>query len=281
LRVSHATSGWRSGSRETAPDPRFSFARGPSAAEQSESDFVGWVSIRNQALARLRKMTHGHIRIACEPPRGRVPGPHALAYLYAYHAASSTMQIPVYHVGAATRVVDDSDDTRPGHNVRDLRSFLDGMVDVALDGIREGGFDPRTSMADRADEMPASAAFVGIGVSSLGQPGDDWPRARAAALAGDGLAELNMPALWRIRLVDATRIEVTRPAGLVRENVRSSEPLDPPRHGVFTVGGYLTGWSRLPDVYTPGPDEPDYWLDHLCRVVDDGIRAGGQGRRRR
>jgi hypothetical protein len=278
--VSYATSEWPPGNRQTATDPRRSYTRGPNEAEQVEANLVGWVSIRNQAMARLRKMTHGHIRIAVEPPRGRVPGPHALAYLYAFHAPESTVQTPSYRVVAATRVVDDTDEVRQGHNVRDIRPFLEGLVDVAQDRIHEGGFDPRVSMADRSDEMPPSAAFVGIGVSSLGYPDVPWPQTRAAALAGDGLAELNMPALWGVRLVDGTRIEVSRPAGLVRENVASSEPLDPPRLGVFGVGGYMTGWTRLPEAYNPTPHEPDYWLDVMCRVVGDGIRSA-QSRRRR
>jgi len=145
------------------------------ARERRPSDPVeaatrGWVTIRNNALSRVRRMAHGHVRLAVNPPRGRVPGPHALAYLYAWHAQNSTQQWPIFDVAAATRLVDDTEDTQPGHNVRDLPPLLYGMWEVVRDRVAEGGFDPRVSMTDRSDDMGREATFVGIATSSLGDP---------------------------------------------------------------------------------------------------------------
>jgi hypothetical protein len=273
--VTYATSEWRPGDRQGSG---LYSARDLSAHEQAQATEIGWVSIRNAALARLRRMVSGHVSLAVNPPRGRLPGPHALAFLYTWHAETSTPQVPVYQVGAATRVFDDNEDTRPGHNVRDLRLLLSGLREVAIDRIGEGGFDPRISMADRADQMPSRPTFVGLGVSSLGGP-EEWLKARSRALAGTGLAELNLPAAWRIRLIDGTRIEVSRTPGLLQEQVRSSGPLVVPGGG--GVVGYMTNWSRLPDNYAPEPGSVDYWLDGLCLTIDDGIRHSGPAHRRR
>jgi hypothetical protein len=269
--VSYATSEqWSRGDQAWEQQPQAAASRpagrDPRAEEQAEANRYGWVTIRNNALMRLRKMTYGHMLLAVEPPRGRVPGPHALAFLYAWHAPNSTQRTPIFEVAAATRLFDDTEDTRPGHNVRDLPALLRGLSEVAVDRIREGGFDPRTSMSDRADDMPRQADFVGIGVSSLGEPGVEWPRSRAAALSAPGLSQLHLPMMWRIRLIDGTRIEVSRRLGTVQEAVSSSAPLDQP--------GSLSGayWSRMPEPYQPAPGGTDHWLDSLCLHIEDGIR---------
>jgi hypothetical protein len=275
--VSYATSEqWSRGDQvREQPEVVRQTQRDPRAEEQAEANRYGWVTIRNNALMRLRKMTYGHMLLAVEPPRGRVPGPHALAFLYAWHAQNSTSSTPVFEIGAATRVFDDTEDTRPGHNVRDLASLLRGLLDVAVDRIRDGGFDPRTSMSDRADDMPRQADFVGIGVSSLGEPGVEWPRSRAAALAAPGLSQLHLPMMWRIRLIDGTRIDVGRRLGTVQESVSSSAPLDPP--------GSLSGayWSRMPEPYQPAPGGIDHRLDNLCLYIEEGIRQTTLHTRRR
>ena len=248
------------------------------ARERRPSDPVeaatrGWVTIRNNALSRVRRMAHGHVRLAVNPPRGRVPGPHALAYLYAWHAQNSTQQWPIFDVAAATRLVDDTEDTQPGHNVRDLPPLLYGMWEVVRDRVADGGFDPRVSMADRSDDMGREATFVGIATSSLGDPRLPWDQSLARAKTAL-LAEMNMPMAWRIRLTDGTRIEVDRPPGASQEVVRSSERLDPPGAGV--VGR----WQRLDAIYQPQPGSVDHALDVLCIAVADGIRDRSHGRRR-
>jgi len=232
----------------------------------------GWVTIRNNALSRVRRMAHGHVRLAVNPPRGRVPGPHALAYLYAWHAQNSTQQWPIFDVAAATRLVDDTEDTQPGHNVRDLPPLLYGMWEVVRDRVADGGFDPRVSMSDRSDDMGREATFVGIATSSLGDPRLPWDQSLARAKTAL-LAEMNMPMSWRIRLTDGTRIEVDRPPGASQEVVRSSERLDPP--GAGAVGR----WQRLDAIYQPQPGSVDHALDVLCIAVADGIRDRSHGRR--
>jgi hypothetical protein len=218
-------------------------------------------------------MSHGHVRLAIDPPRGRVPGPHALAFLYAYPAESSTVRWPVYEVTAGWRVVDDIDETRPGHNVRDLAYLLAGLYDVAVDRIREGRFQPLTMMSDGADEMPPWAEFVGLGVSSLCSVGQDWPRIRMSAIAQEGLSELNLSAEWRIRLRDGTRIEAIRAPGQVQEIVRSTEPLDPPGRPAY-------GWTRLIETQPPAVGSADYWLAEFCRLINDNLRHTGGHRQR-
>jgi hypothetical protein len=241
--------------------------------DPAEAAMRGWVTIRHNALTRVRRMAHGHVRLAVNPPRGRIPGPHALAYLYAWHSPTSTQQWPIFDVAAATRLVDDTEDTQPGHNVRDLPALLYGLWEVVRDRVADGGFDPRLSMADRSDDMGRDATFVGIAISSLGDPRLPWDQSLARAKTAL-LAEMNMPMAWRIRLTDGTRIEVDRPPGAQSEFVRSSERLDPPG------AGYLGRWQRLDAIYQPQPGSVDHALDVLCIAVADGIRDRSHGRRR-
>jgi hypothetical protein len=277
--VSHTTSEWSTGSYlrqpAAAPDQGSGYANDPATDQAAEAHALGWISIRNAAIGRLRKLSHGHSTLAIEPPRGRVPGPHALAYLYAFHSPMSSAGSPVYEVAGATRVVDDNDATQPGHNVRDLALFLAGMLDVAWDRVREGGFDPRTSMTDRADPMPARAEYVGIAVSSLGEPGEDWSRSRLEAIARGGLLALNLPAFGLIRLVDGTWISTVRPPGEVHMRIRSSEHLDWPGRATY-------GWTLLPQGYVPPQGSPEYWLAELSRIVEEhaGPAHHDSGRRR-
>jgi hypothetical protein len=277
--VSYTTSEWSTGSyqrQSTAPEPgpAPSYPNDAAVDPSAESNALGWISIRNAAIGRLRKLSHGHSTLAIEPPRGRVPGPHALAYLYAFHSPMSTAKGPIYEVVGATRVVDDNEATQPGHNVRDLALFLAGMVDVAWDRIREGGFDPRTSMTDRTDPMPARAEFVGIAVSSLGDHGEDWSYVRTQALAQGRLLALNLPAYGLVRLIDGTWINTVRPPGEVHMRIRSSEHLDWPGRATY-------GWTLLPQGFVPAPGSPEHWLAELCRTVEEHARPATDPRRRR
>ncbi len=258
-------------------EPQQPTTRGSRHDERQEAAAHGWVSVRNAAIMRMRRMGTRHVSLAVEPPRGRVPGPHALAFLYTWETAGSTAQRPNYDVGAATRAFDDGEETSPGHNVRDLAALLYGLWDVAGDRIAEGDFDPRRSMADRSDNMPSAASFVGIGVCSLGQPNVPWPAARVAAMNAEGLAALNMPSTWRIRLIDGTRIEVYREPGNLQEDIRSSAALDPPG---FAAYGYVQRWRRLPEEYQPVQGSVDHALDVLVLAVDDGTRQPGPTRGR-
>jgi hypothetical protein len=274
--VSYATSEWSASSgyaarHPTSPDPGTGYTN--SAVDQAtEANVLGWISIRNAAVGRLRKLSHGHSTLAIEPPKGRVPGPHALAYLYAFHGATSTAKSPRYEIAGATRVVDDNEATQPGHNVRDLDLLLPGMVDVAWDRIREGGFDPRTSMADRADAMPARAEFVGIAVSSLGEPGEDWARSRADAMTMGGLPGLNLPARGMIRLIDGTWINTVRPSGDVQMRIRSSEHLDWPGRATY-------GWTLAAQGYVPPQGSAEHWLAELCHLVEEYTKPARDRRR--
>jgi hypothetical protein len=273
--LTYATDEWSGGGgghRRPVADPGFSFT-GPanpapaapeSPAPATNAYEAGWTNIRNEALARMRKLSHNHGTLAIEPPRGRVPGPHALAFLYAYHAPHSQPDRPAYQVAAATRLVDDSDDTRPRHNVRDLTAFLDSLIEVAHDRIADGSFDPRISMADRADEMPRWAEFVGIAVSSLGRPGEDWGRQRTGSTIG-----MNLPARWVIRLIDGTWIEVNRPVGEVQVQIYSTAPL-----------GSAHYWHRMPADYRPPQGSPEDALDRLTQLIDGSAAAGSRSQQR-
>ena len=75
--MSYTTSEWSTGNHQrqpTAPDLGPSYASETVADQASESSALGWISIRNAAIGRLRKLSHGHSTVAIEPPRGRVPG---------------------------------------------------------------------------------------------------------------------------------------------------------------------------------------------------------------
>jgi len=273
--VSYATSEWSAGSQfrqPTAPDPGTSYTSSATVDPQTEANVLGWISIRNAAIGRLRKLSHGHSTLAIEPPKGRVPGPHALAFLYAYHSQTSTAKTPRYEIAGATRVVDDNEATKPGHNVRDLALFLAGMVDVAWDRIREGGYDPRTSMADRADPMPPRAEFVGIAVSSLGDPDTEWSRARNEALNMGGLPGLNLPARGLVKLIDGTWITTQRPSGDVQMRIRSSEHLDWPGRATY-------GWTLAAQGFSPAQGSPEHWLNELCHLVEEYAKPGRERRR--
>jgi hypothetical protein len=247
--------------------------------EAAQAHQRGWVAIRNNAVIRMRRMALNHVRLAVSPQRGRIPGPHALAFLYAWHTPASTAQAPVFDVAAATRLFDDTADTQPGHNVRDLPALLYGLYDVALDRIAEGAFDPRTTMADRGDEMDRDAAFVGLAVSSLGEPA--FPYDLSLARAKDALLpELNMPMMWRIRLTDGTRIEVEKSRGGTGEVVRSSERLDLRGSNGWAGSGQLSPWQWLEPSYAPPPGTVDHELDRLCLTVAAGIRDRGPRTRR-
>jgi len=109
------------------PTAQHAQQRDPRNDDREEAAVHGWVSVRNAAITRMHRAGSRHVSLAVDPPRGRGPGPPALAFLYAWEAAGSTAQRAYYKIGAATGLFDDSEDTAPGRNVRDLPLLLQGL----------------------------------------------------------------------------------------------------------------------------------------------------------
>jgi len=252
------------GYQERASDGTWWHEPAPVAPVGQAAD-AGWGNIRAAVLYRLQRLSFNHAMLAADPPQGRVPGPHALALLYAAADPRSTPERPSYVVGAATRVVADTDDVRPGRNVRDVSRFLHAIVDIANQRYRDGGFDPR-SLTDRDEKnMPAGAEFVGVGVSSLGMPGQDWSKARSEAGFG-----LRMPSRSDVRLVDGTWLEMWRESGASTTYARCNRLLD------YTPG--LVVSRMIPADYMPPHDSGHQWLDRLLSIVDAAYQSNRRHR---
>ncbi len=212
---------------------------------------LSWIDIRINAMLRMHRLAFNHGRVATERPKGRLPGPHALALLYASPSPASTARSPRYDLFAATRMFPDSDDTRPQYNVRDGAQLLRNMVEIAMVHHRAGGFDP-LSLTDRAEAMPHGASFVGVGLSSLGRPEEEWGAAR-----GYGV---RLYSHCHIRLVDGSWLEMWRDAETSQSHYRCNRML-----------GYVPSFvaePMIPEDYRPAPGGIHHWMDHLTAIID-------------
>jgi hypothetical protein len=201
----------------------------------------------------MQTVSSNHANVVTgDRPGGRRIGPHALAFLYAHPRHDGFGQtIDSYAIEPASRIFAWSDDDRREYNVKDAPVLMKTMVEIATQEHNAGGFEP-LSLTDRAqDPLPRGSVFVGIGLSSLGDPHADWGNLRASAFG------LELAARCLVRLTDQSWIELSH-EGRGHWKVDANVAL-----------GYMsyfdTGRS-IPPSWMPRPDSVHWWLDILVDV---------------
>jgi hypothetical protein len=241
--VTYGAGGWtdeRPGHHQTAPQRR-------------KSDAEVWADIRVETVYRMQTVSSNHASVATNTrPGGRRIGPHALAFLYAFERNDQFNQpTDMYTVEPASRIFAWSDDDRPDYNVKDAPVLVRTMATIARQEHNAGNFDP-LSLTDRADTpLPPGAAFVGVGLSSLGDISLDWGQLRASAFG------LELPARAVVRLTDGSWIEMAH-EGRGTWRVDSN-----------TSVGYLSYFdvrTSIPPDWVPRPDSVHAWVDDLVTV---------------
>ncbi len=228
------------------------------APQRRKSDVEVWADIRVETVYRMQTVSSNHANVATnDRPGGRRIAPHALALLYAFERLDHFGQLTdTYGVEPATRIFAWSDDDRPDYNVKDAPILLKTMANIARQEHNAGGFEPLT-LTDRDTALPPGAAFVGIGLSSLGDPMLEWRALKASAFG------LELPARAVVRLTDGSWIEMShegRGTWRVDSNV---------------AVGYLSYFdvrTSIPPDWRPRPDSVHAWLDHLVGVCDRAYR---------
>jgi len=211
-----------------------------------------WAYLREAVLFRMQKLSFNHAMVVADKPQGRLPGPHAIALLYGAEVRREGSTTQQFEVFAATRMFQDTDDDRAKYNVRDLPQLLANLTEIAEYHYRAGGWNP-LDLTDRAEPMPSNAYFVGLGVSSLGSPGQNWVEVRS----GFGL---QLPSHCDIRLTDGTWIEMSRDGSQSQTRLNCNRLL-----------GYMSGFAQgpmIPADYQARPNHPHAWLDRLAGVID-------------
>lgn len=253
--MSHGSGDWDPGHYQ----PRGSFrGRQTSAAEAAsraaaEPAALAWIAVRIEAILRMQRVSYNHALTAtADRPNGRLPGPHALALLFAAPGPAWTPDRPNYKLATASRMFPWTDDRRPGYNVRDPEALLETMTKIAGTEHNAGVWDP-LSITDRTDPLPQGADFVGVGLSSLGDPAMNWGGIKPRAFG------LDLPAHCDVYLLDGTWIEIGRERHTW--TMKSNRTL-----------GYLTGFDavgrHIPPDYQPRPGSTHAWLQQLVTIVD-------------
>ena len=106
--------------------------------------------------------------------RDRPVAPWAVGFLYAYPTGTVYDGIDLYAVAAATRLVDHDDDLPgPAH-------LLYRLPGIAHERHRDeyGWLDPAPLCTYR-DRVPATATYIGVAVSCLGNRAEPWETAAA------------------------------------------------------------------------------------------------------
>lgn len=202
----------------------------------------------------MQRVSYNHALTAtADRPQGRLPGPHAIALLFASMGPTWTPERPSFTLATASRLFPWTDDRRPGYNVRDAEALLETMTRIAMTEHNAGGWDP-LSITDRTEPLPSDADFVGVGLSSIGDPSIDWSRVKPTAFG------LDLPSHGDIYLRDGTWIEIGRGD---RNTWRMTSNNDL---------GYLTGFEargrHIPSDYQPHPGTTHYWLQQLTNTLD-------------
>jgi hypothetical protein len=217
------------------------------------------VATRNGALLRMREMNTRHGMHAFDLRNGSdALGAHAVAFLFRDIDGA---------VRAATRLF--RDDTE----VRDLPGLLWTLAKIAKQYVERGGFDPRTAMAHRADQMSHQAQYVGVGVSSLDTLAGEWAEIRPRVTSA-----LQVAGSSYIQLVDSTRMILDRGGQYgIAGDTYSSHPLE---------AGNSFGYTSFRSLHSrPGGSNEDIWraLEALHQQVWHGSDLLGQRvvRRRR
>lgn len=246
--MTYGAGGWtdeRPGHHHTAPQRR-------------KSDAEVWAEIHVETVYRMQTVSSNHANVATnDRPGGRRIAPHAFALLYAFERQNHFGEFTdMYSVEPASRIFAWSDDDRPDYNVKDAQTLLRTMANIARQEHNAGNFDP-LSLTDRQAVLPPGAAFVGIGLSSLGDPSLDWGSLRASAFG------LELAARTVVRLTDGCWIEMShegRGTWKVDSNVRV---------------GYLSYFdvrTSIPAEWRPRPDSAHSWLDQLVATCDRAYR---------
>jgi len=213
-----------------------------------------WLPIRIEVGYRVRDMNQNHIKHATfDRPDNRLPGPHALGWLYA--TATEQDQIRPFQIDVASRMFPWTDDDRPAHNVKDAAVLVAQMATIAEDNLRTHRADP-VQFTDRTEPLPY-AQFIGIAISSLGVEGMDWGSMKASAF-GFGV---ELPSSCVVRMVDGTWLELSRTG---RGGWRSE---------CNRAMGYMNAmdwnWrSSMPPNWTPRPGSMHDYLDRLVAITD-------------
>jgi hypothetical protein len=215
-----------------------------------------WAGIRNQVVHRLVGMNLRHAMHAWNVRRDRAIAPWALGFLYAYPTGTEYDGVELYAVAAAIRLVDhDQELPGPAH-------LLYRLAAVAHERHRDehGWYDP-TSLCTYRDPVPATATYIGVAVSCLGNRAEPWETLRR----GDSD---DVPGYCSTLLTDDTTLLLTRAArrDLGRVVMHTTAEL--------TYQRDLTGrrWIAHPDAASMPETDPDLW-DQLNRLH---IMAGHQ-----
>jgi hypothetical protein len=214
--------------------------------------------IRNQVIDRMHKMNFMHAMHAWERRRSTPIGPHGLAFLY-WDVPGGGGRPQHLVVDAATRLVHDEEE------VRDLKRLLYRLYKLAVDRyLPDGGFDPRTTMANRTGQMSAEARFIGLGVSSLDTMHGTWADVRDHAGG-----PMQIPGRCFAMLFDGTRMVLDRDDdrnfGYVR--IRSTRDLN------VKPGDPSRLWT--PEREIREPEEVWWWLGKLGGAVAEGEHLRG------
>jgi len=222
-----------------------------------------WLPVRIEVGYRVREMSQNHVRRATfERVDSRLPGPHALAWLYA--AANDETQVRRYTIDTASRMFPWTDDVRPEHNVKDAGVLVQQMVKIAQQNLATAQVDP-LQYTDRSAPLPAHAEFVGVALSSLGMPGMDWS---ALKPGGFGFG-VELPAECVVRMVDGTWLELTR-RGRVDWKMECNKAM-----------GYMNAmdWAwrpTMPEEWQPRPGSVHEYLHQLMVLTDRTYAEGNR-----
>jgi len=254
--VTYGPSSWDSGhyQQQQQPPQRSGYrSRQAAPTPPAEPAALAWVAVRIEAILRMQRVSYNHALTAtADRPQGRLPGPHALALLFAAPGPAWTPDRPNYKLATASRMFPWTDDRRPGYNVRDADALLETMTKIAATEHNAGPWDPLT-ITDRTETLSQGAEFVGIGLSSLGDPVMNWGGIKPRAFG------LDLPAHCDVYLLDGTWIEIGRERHTW--TMKSNKTL-----------GYLTGFDAvgrsIPPDYEPRPGSTHAWLQALVNIVD-------------
>lgn len=217
-----------------------------------------WASLRSSALSRVGLMNTMHGRHAWTQRRRNPLCPYGFAFLYAVPIVGSTLERPVFEVGAATRL------DKAGEDVSHLPKMLYDLAETARYYLDNGGLDPRQppQMCNRVDErVNADSTFIGIAVSSLDGPLGTWEQTMRRVEGED-----RIPGRFYIQLMDPeeTRIVVDRPA----------DPWDKPL--IQSTTPTYEAWRSLQS----HPSDTPIWtgIAQLATLVHHGAQRLGQAR---
>jgi hypothetical protein len=267
--VTHGTGSWDSShyqqSASGGPDTSWS-PPPPSDYGSVDPVSLGWVSVRIESVLRMQRVSYNHALTATtDRPQGRLPGPHAFALLFATTSQQWTPERPSFVLTTASRMFPWTDDRRRNYNVRDADALLETMTKIAVTAHNAGAWDPLT-ITDRTDTLPPGADFVGVGLSSIGEPRVDWGRVKPTAFG------LDLPSHCDIYLRDGSWIEIARD-GRTTWTMKSNNFL-----------GYLTGFEasnrHIPREYEPRPGSIHYWLQQFTTALDQAYHASAERARR-